>query len=791
MLCLSVAASAQVIFIADRISTQPVENAMVMAPGLPALFTNQNGNVNITSLANAKEIVVSCIGYNRLITNNEQIKKNGYTVFLRPSAYTFDEFVLSPTRFNEKRSDVPQKIEVLKASEMAFSNQPTLAEVLSNSGQLFVQKSQMGGGSPVIRGFEASRVLMVVDGIRLNNAIYRAGHLQNVITVDNNVLDKTEIFYGPGSVSYGSDALGGVMHFYTKGPKLASPGQKRLNAGAAVRYGSAAQEKMTHLEINAANDKWGSFTSFTFSDFGDLKTGTRRDSIYGDWGKKPFYVDRINNRDTVMANADENIQTPTGYAQFDVLQKVLYRPDEKTKHLLNFQFSTSTNVPRYDRLTQLRNGLPRFAEWYYGPQKRLLLAYVYDRKLSTRLADDVKVTLAGQRIEESRHDRSFRNDLLRSRIERVNYFTLNIDVEKRLKKDELSYGLDAGYNNVNSKAFTTNVIDYTTGSLDTRYPDGGSQVLYTALFATHKREFSRKWILSDGLRLTYNQLNARFNSKTFFPFPFNEISQKNLALNGNAGVVYKPNMWWKISGVVASGFRAPNVDDLSKVFESVRGSVIVPDPNLKPEYTYNADLSVSRLFADNSLVSVTGFYTRYINAITLQKSTFNGADSILYDGVISAVQTTTNAGSAWLTGASARLNIELTDRFRLLNDLTYTYGRLVTDSTPYPLDHIPPMYGRSCLQYQQKKFQAELFVLFNGWKKVKDYNMLGEDNFGSATKDGTPAWSTLNLRIGYQATKGLQLQAGCENIFDKHYRYFASGVSAPGRNIFITIRGNF
>jgi hemoglobin/transferrin/lactoferrin receptor protein len=162
----------------------------------------------------------------------------------------------------------------------------------------------------------------------------------------------------------------------------------------------------------------------------------------------------------------------------------------------------------------------------------------------------------------------------------------------------------------------------------------------------------------------------------------------------------------------------------------------------------------------------------------------------LYDNTWSKVFTSTNAGKAYIYGMSLKVVLELNDNFRLINDFSYTYGRIVTDSTPYPLDHIPPAYGRISLQYTQKKLKAELYVLFNGWKKVKDYNMFGEDNFTSATKDGTPAWATLNFRMGYQITKGLQIQCGIENIFDRHYRYFASGVSAAGRNIFFTLRGS-
>jgi hemoglobin/transferrin/lactoferrin receptor protein len=81
--------------------------------------------------------------------------------------------------------------------------------------------------------------------------------------------------------------------------------------------------------------------------------------------------------------------------------------------------------------------------------------------------------------------------------------------------------------------------------------------------------------------------------------------------------------------------------------------------------------------------------------------------------------------------------------------------------------------------------------MYNGWKRVKDYNQVGEDNLPYATPQGTPAWYTLNVRMAYQLNKMLQAQLALENILDRNYRVFASGISAPGRNLIITLRASF
>ena len=108
-----------------------------------------------------------------------------------------------------------------------------------------------------------------------------------------------------------------------------------------------------------------------------------------------------------------------------------------------------------------------------------------------------------------------------------------------------------------------------------------------------------------------------------------------------------------------------------------------------------------------------------------------------------------------------------------------------------PLDHIPPVFGRSGLQYQGKRFQAETFILFNGWKRLQDYNLEGEDNIQYATPDGMPGWMTLNLRFQVNVSKGVQIQGSGENLTDRNYRVFASGLSGPGRSWMLTVRSRF
>jgi len=702
-----------------------------------------------------------------------------------------NEIVISASRSPENKRNVAQPTLILSNRKMQFLNAQTTATLLEQTGSVFVQKSQLGGGSPVIRGFEANKVLIVVDGVRMNNAIFRGGHLQNVITTDNAVLDKLEVLFGTASVAYGSDALGGVMSFYTKKPILSNTDTTVIYGNAFVRYSSVDNEKASHADVSFGGKKIASLTSFTFADFDDLRQGKNHSSAYPNFGKRFFYAERINGKDSMVANKNPDLQKQSGYTQYDFLQKILFKSG-KAEHLLNFQYSTSSDVPRYDRLTETNTaGKLKSAEWYYGPQKRLLAAYTLGLT-GNKLYESANITAAYQDIEESRNNRNFGSTQLNKRIENVKIYSINADLSKKFGKDELRYGAEAVFNDVISKAHQDNIVTGNRTRLDTRYPDGGAHTQSYALYAIHTRKINKNLVLNDGLRLTHSNLSAKFNDKSFFPFPFNDVRQNSTSLTGNVGLIYSSDNGWRVSPLFSTGFRTPNVDDLTKVFESASGNIIVPNPDLNPEHTFAYELTVGKTFSNKAQVAVTGFYTDYQDALTVAPSTFNGQSQITYNGVLSNVTTTVNKAKAYIYGFSGNIAAEFSENISFSSVLTYTYGRIKETAGKYPLDHIAPMFGRTSVTAHYTKFTAEVFALYNAAKKSKDYNLRGEDNqvySADPIKGFTPSWMTLNLRTKYDINAHVAIQFAVENIADKFYRVFASGLSAPGRNFVVTLRG--
>jgi hemoglobin/transferrin/lactoferrin receptor protein len=642
--------------------------------------------------------------------------------------------------------------------------------------------------------------LLVVDGIRFNNAIYRSGHLQNVISLDQNMLERVEVLYGPASTIYGSDALGGVIHVRTKSPKF-STNDKVLPGGSSfLRYSFANLEKTGHVDLSLGWKKIAWLQSYTFSDFGDMKMGRNYPDKYPTFGRRDSLIAFFGFKDSVIANPDNRAQRFSDYMQWDYLQKLLIKQTENITHQLSFQFSNTNNVPRYDRLQDKRDfggtigKTLRYAEWYYGPQERFLYSYEFNADKAGFL-DAVKANISLQHVKESRQQREYRRyDRFDSRKERVNVWFFVADGRKFFGNNELTFGADAQLNDVQSTATRLNLLTGAVSKLDSRYPDGENQVNYFGLYAQHiLKSKSRKWVLNDGIRLQKVKLNSNVVDNSFFNLPVTKYEQDNFAVTGNLGLIYLPTSNTRAAINLSSGFRSPNIDDLVKIFDfSVAKRVYVPNAEINPEYTYNADLTVSHLFAERVRLELNGFYTLFDNAIASAPFKLNGQDSIVYNGVTSAVYANQNVNKANLYGFIANVNINIMTGFALFSTATYTHGRLKKfDKTAVPMDHIPPFFGKTSLNYQHERFSGEFYALYNGWKKIADYNPDGEDNQQYATPDGMPSWMTINFKGSITLAKGLQLQAGVENIADRNYRYFGSGFSASGRNFFLSARFNW
>lgn len=757
--------------------------------------TSYKGVANLDGFKNTDTLLFFKPGYNFYTTSLDKLLINGYWVTLTLADYTLPSFETSTLREKKRLiSDQSLEKESITEEKLIESNAQTTADVLTNASSITIQKSQGGGGSPIIRGFEANRVLLVIDGVRMNNAIYRSGHLQNSITLDNNILSQIDIEYGPGSVIYGSDAIGGVVHFQTKDPLFSHKDSISYNGSFLSRFNSANKEKTNHFDFSFGNDKWGSLSSFTISHFDDIKMGGRRFHNYENWGYNNFYTVTENGVDSVVINSDSLVQKGTGFDQYHLLQKLVFKPNDNLQFKLNVQYSTSSKINRYDRLNNLTSlGTPEYSQWYYGPQNRLLSSFTVEFTNYNSLYDKGIIVLSHQKIDEDRFTRPF-GEIQRSiRKEDVAISAINIDFVKAIDStSKFYYGGELVYNAVSSRAYKENSISLERLPESTRYPDGGSSLSSSAFYVNYKKRINRLNI-EGGFRFSHILLNANFNDTSFINLPFETIKNNNLSLNGSLKAAYSPTKQTSFNICFSSGFRAPNIDDFGKVFKKDL-YVVVPNAELKSEQAYCSEVGFVQLINTNKstplLVLKGALYGTYLdNAIIRSDFSLNGMDSILFDGVLCKVRTNTNAESAFVYGATGTIRLNMSKFLSFRSSLCYSVGTISNSNEPFA--HIPPLFGRTRVVYEKNKWDIEFFSEYNGWKRINQYASGSVDNPAEATIDGNPSWYNLNIRLGFEVNSLAQLQFAAYNLMDAHYKTFASGISAPGRAFMISIRSTF
>lgn len=784
---------AQVVTITDQETGLGLELVTLLSdePRATAV-TNAKGQANLSAFVGAAKIEIRCLGFKTLNKSYEELASAGFTLAIPLAFVEIDEVVVSATRWNQSARRIPSKVVAITPAQVALFNPQTAADLLGASGEVFIQKSQQGGGSPMIRGFATNRLLYAVDGVRMNTAIFRAGNIQNVISLDPFAIEHTEIFFGPGSIIYGSDAIGGVMSFQTLQPRFSYDSVPLLKAQAVSRYSSANQEISTHFNLKAGWKKWASVTSFTYSRFGHLRMGKYGPDDY----LKKFTVIRQDSIDRVVENPDPRVQDPSGYSQINLMQKIRYQPLKYVDVQYAFHYSETSDYSRYDRMVERQaNGRPGFAVWNYGPQVWMMnhLTATYDRR--SRLFNRATLRVAHQYFQESRIDRRFGSTRLRTQLEEVRALSVNFDLEKSSGAHRLFYGAEYVLNEVTSRGSARNISTGAPVAVPDRYP--GSTWNSMAAYLNYQYAFSDRWLLQTGLRYNGFQLSSDFNRHlAFFPFDFNQSSLNNAATTGSLGLVYNPDEHTKISINGNTGFRAPNVDDIGKIFEFGPSEVVVPNTNLRAEYAYNAELNIARQFGQRLRVDLTGFYTYLDEAMVRRPFCVNGQDSISFDGDRSRVFAIQNAAYARVYGFHAGLDLDLSGGFSISTRYNYQRGEEEMDNgTLSRSRHAAPAFGMTRLSYQAEGVQVQLYAQYSaevGFDQLNPEEQLkpfiyAKDDRG---RPYSPAWYTLNIKAMVRLNTAWTLTAGVENLTDQRYRPYSSGLVAPGRNVILALRAS-
>ena len=802
--------SAQIIHVVDSNTGESIENVAIFSiDKTKSTITDFDGKANIDDFNLANRLVFQINGYNNFITKLS-IDKKSFIVQLDPKVQNLDGVILSVARSISKKNKIAEKVNIIDSKKIQKSIIQTGADVLELSPGIRVQKSQGGGGSPVIRGFEANRVLLVIDGVRMNNAIYRSGHLQNAITIAPHNLERVEIVFGPSSVGYGSDALGGVIHYYTKTPDINSDIKNKNEFHSD--FNSANFSTVNNITSNWSFEKWGSITSVSFSNFGDIRMGRNNSHGYNEWGLTNFYSENTNSfyKATPSLNPNPLIQKNTGYNQFDLFQKFRFKLNSQSYLSLNIQLSNSSDINRYDKLNEIRNESLRYAEWYYGPQKRFLFSPKFEFFNGSPFLRKGSFTFAYQNIKESRVDRKFDSFNRSYQFEEVSVMSFNADFSARPWKNiTSSYGLEILNNKISSSAFTkylsvsNNEITSLSNpvSIPTRYPSNGSFYDSAALYINFIWEFNDFLSFNLGSRLTYTDLGGSWNEEALVNSLLSEVSLNNWALTNTFAMIYSPVKKIQLNVLLSSGFRNPNIDDIGKIRES-GGALIVPNPFLKPEYAYNLDLGLS-FESENGFnrFSIRGFgslISRHIvrsDYIIFSDETSNDPNTIIYDGEELPTLANKNLGNRYIYGGSFEGVVKFSNEFSTRANITCTRGNKNFKNGPMP--SIPPLFGQYGVYYSGSKINAQLEWSFSNAKNPNNYSYGGEDGLDETPLTnlnqyaGTPAWKVFSISTNYAYNENIMFKCGVDNIFDTHYRTFASGISQPGRSFQVGVSLDF
>lgn len=790
--CLAVLVRAQIVTVTDAETGQPLESVVLMTANESRMaVTNAEGKAHIGDFGEGDTVEVRLLGYRPQVLAYGQLREAGYAVALERGNVSLDNVVVSAARWSQPAKDLPVHVAVIGPKEVALYSPQTAADLLGTSGQVFIQKSQQGGGSPMIRGFATNRLLISVDGVRMNTAIFRSGNLQNVISLDPFATERTEVIFGPGSVIYGSDAIGGVMSFHTLTPQFSLQDEPFVKGGAVARVSSANNEQTGHLDFNVGWKKWAVLGSFSHNDYGHLRMGAHGPDDY----LRPFYVQRIDSVDRIVTNEDPLLQMPTAYRQNNLMQKIRFAPNRRWDITYAFHYSATSDYSRYDRHIRYRNGLPRSGEWAYGPQIWQMNHVSVTHTPRAGLYDQLALRLAHQFFEESRIDRDINDTQRRTRLEKVNALSANLDFTKSLKAGQkLFYGLEAVYNDVNSTGTDEDISTGIVAPGPARYPQ--AEWSSYAAYLSWQKKLNTSWLFQAGSRYNSFGLEGVFDTN-FYPFPFTTASIASGALTGSAGLVFTPSEQLTLSANLSTGFRSPNVDDVGKVFDSEPGSVVVPNPDLGPEYAYNADLGIAKVFGGFLKADLTAFYTILENAMVRRDHMLGGQDSIVYDGVMSKVQAIQNAARATVYGLQAGIEITLPQGFAVSSRYNVQKGEEeLDDGSTSPSRHAAPAFGATHLTY---RFQSLLVDFYAQYSAGIDFDNLPDEEQGKTeiyARDAngdpySPSWHTLNLKVLQRFGENFIVSGGVENLTDRRYRPYSSGVAATGRNFVLSLRANF
>lgn len=723
-------------------------------------YTNsdQNGYFEFLNLEKGNySIHIEHVGYESvylddiIVSNNSllELKK----IILQEKIFKGDEIIISATRIERPYSDISTQVNVIDSESIKKQNAKSSAEALREEAGIFIQKTNHGGGSANIRGLSSNQILLLVDGIRLNNSTYRLGNHQYLTTVDNLMLDRIEVVRGPMSVLYGSDALGGTINLIS--PELYKKNNEQFKFTFLSRYASADQEKTLHGSMVATFDNLIMTVGGSYKRNEDLKRGSNSDQ-------------------NKLENSTNGIlQSPSGFTAYDLDTKLKYKIDQTQSIYLAFQHSRQFNVPRYDKYET-----GDYAIWKYEPQQRDLVYLKYVKNFNDSFFKQLQTSISYQNQQEGRKIQKYDQSILTKENDNVGTVGITLTLNQEYSNHNIITGFDIYSDHVNSER---SFLDKSTGMASTdirgKLPDNADYKSF-GIFLNDEISIGNDLRLFAGTRYSYISTDFDLISENLT----DNYDKSFQSFTGNAGVVYNISEYMKLKTNLGQAFRAPNLSDFSKFGESKGDIYEIPNINLEPEKLNSIDFGIYADYPGFSLNTCL-FYSHINGIIESADDIYNGQSTIELNGILYQIKSKQNVGKAFIRGLETQLDLKLCNNISFSGNFTTTYGQKI--SAGEPVGGIPPLYGKIGLTWEVLKYYCQFYMRF-----AMAQNRLTEDDKDDPRipEEGTPAWKTLNIRSGYNLTDKLYIQAAIENILDYNYREHGSGINGPGINFIFSIR---
>ncbi len=719
------------------------------------------------------DVVFQRQGYETITRTKVKVQGGGSIILDAEMAETIlegDDVVVTATRSAEFEADVPQLVSIVTSKEIRDKNISQTPELLKEEEGVYIQKTNNGGGSPVIRGLKANKLLLLIDGIRLNNATYRGGNLQYLNTINAQSLDKIEVVHGPVSALYGSDALGGAVNVITKNPIMPYAENMQWNAGVTTLASTADGRRSAAGSLSFGNKKFGLLLDGAYKSYGDVRRGTS--------GGETLMQRLLNDsrRDRIAPEK----QGPNAFDAYDFTSKLVYKSSPVDEFTVLFQLNRQPSVPRYDVFeTQ------RFEQWSYEPQERDFGYVSYKNSHKNALFNYMTANVSYQRQSERRLKRRPGRETRTSEAFETTTLGGQVQFNRLIKDHFIAYGFEFYRDGVDAESFEINIADNASTPITTLYPDN-SRYLSFGAFTEAEFTLNSRWIVDLGLRYSAFDLSAPFAAGTTGGFDIGTVEQSPSAVTASIATRFRISDGINFVGNIAQGFRAPNLDDVSKLGEGSGGSFYdVPNAAAGPEklLSFDGGVKIKRGGLRGNFI---GFYSDVSDVLVRRQTTFGGLPFLVVESDTFAVFHKENAGTAYVTGLEMSLKYLLNRNLSVLGNLSYTYGQNTTDETP--LNAMPPVNGLLSLRYEKSNYWLEGFTRF-----TREQDRLAPDDMEDLRipEGGTPGWYTLNLRGGAPLTENLTLRLSATNLLNRNYREHLSGFNAPGRNFILSVDARF